>query len=734
MTRPLEREGVESDLPPVRIVTAEPAAPPGQGPALPGLVQPAEYRVVDAETGQPVPELTAEGMVGMLPRAVQRAVAALPPPRQRLLADLPPAALLQLVNLPEATQLALIDLLAGRQLGAPAPVTGTPGAMVPTGSAPDPAPTGLPPGLLDLLLGRGSALDRMRGGLGGSVGALTVATPRPPDLSPEGRQRRREAFGAHLATAYERPVPSGARVTASPAVTGVATNHLQKIAERQEAARESEWAQESARTYGQRAAQASQAEHVEKLGKAKTALDDAEAAAKKAHTSQNRKAARATVTSATAAHKLIADNPPDLAAIAAAESGLWRADLAALRTGGMSRDQIDDLTETIAPERLHEILTVHPSAMIARLGRYLTPDQVDELIDAAADKALPPALTDPVVAGLPPLFAAGATSGRLMAALRGLAGQFATLLGATPASCVRLISVGSLPKLSAMLAGGRVAQLDALTPLLTAVQVTRLMDAADTPATLATLGGSGAGPLADLVTATPAATLPTWCRAPVLTDTVQLLAHVALPTCLPILPVLARDGVGPVQLLAALVAGANVNRLCQAVTDAQALLTDAGHALTYFRTNPGNTVQDFHDAVAGPAAQAASRAPVRNGTGHTADGTPYTRWTHHAVLNCRTLHMLLDEGYARIRYIDTFETKTEAVNGGDTEEYEIDTWDGAAWATLWVVHLHRKRGDNKLKAPSAMHLKREKQRKLKDVDRFPIDTDMAQRCRVTNTS
>jgi hypothetical protein len=161
--------------------------------------------------------------------------------------------------------------------------------------------------------------------------------------------------------------------------------------------------------------------------------------------------------------------------------------------------------------------------------------------------------------------------------------------------------------------------------------------------------------------------------------------------------------------------------------------------LQYFTAHPANTLAAYHTSVASAASRDASRRPTNLGTAYAASGAPYTNWQHHAVLTAPILGMLIAEGYAQFRYESTFKTLTEAFSGGDTEEYMVDTWDPqagpqqqGAWATRWVLHIHRKKGESKAAVPIASHLKRYEQRKLKDAARTPVGSGLAAEARLTN--
>jgi uncharacterized protein YukE len=192
--------------------------------------------------------------------------------------------------------------------------------------------------------------------------------------------------------------------------------------------------------------------------------------------------------------------------------------------------------------------------------------------------------------------------------------------------------------------------------------------------------------------------------------------------------------VGPLQLMTTLMANADAGIVCSAIVYAPKLLKNSAHALQYFLANPTNTLLDYRQTIAQVASTEASLAPTNEGQAQAPSGAWYTKWSHNADIDCKTLHMLLNEGYATITYGSTFKTDTEQGQGGDTEEYFIHTLNSESqWVQRWVVHIHRGYGQNKQSAPSASHIKRYEQRKLKDAKRISIDTSMAKRCRETNT-
>src|SRR5207249_1474887 len=157
-----------------------------------------------------------------------------------------------------------------------------------------------------------------------------------------------------------------------------------------------------------------------------------------------------------------------------------------------------------------------------------------------------------------------------------------------------------------------------LAPLVTTPVVVTLLDCVDTALELATLCGPGLPALASLMTAgVPAASLKLWCRAPVLTSTAQLLGHVALATCIPILPLLAGDNVGPIELMTTFTAGANVVDVTQALSGAKSVLKTPAQTLQYFQLNPAHTAVQFRAAAARAASTSASVAPSNLGLKYT---------------------------------------------------------------------------------------------------------------------
>jgi len=151
-------------------------------------------------------------------------------------------------------------------------------------------------------------------------------------------------------------------------------------------------------------------------------------------------------------------------------------------------------------------------------------------------------------------------------------------------------------------------------------------------------------------------------------------------------------------------------------------------------TSPGATTDDVDRAVLGPTIAGASRASVGLGTAAAESGRTYARWTHKSELTNNDLLILLAEQKAKLTYVNTFMTINEADGGGDTSEYEVRLWDFTkdrfSDQVHWVVHIHRGKGVDRTSAVhSAAHLKRFKERKLKDAHRWPVSSDVVIACR-----
>ena len=696
--------------------------------------------IEDLSTGRLLEPMTVQQLLDGLPPRVGRRLAALPAGMLRDLAALPQDARQALLLLPPDSQLLIIDglerLSAGDRGGQPEN-RAEQGAVggVSGGPAESVGPDRLPADFVDFLLGRsvpdwaGPVRFHLPPSAPPALGAPQAQLGlRPPDLSPEGRQQRREAFGAHLATSYQKPQPSGTSVAVSPAVAQISAQHPAKVAEREEARLDAEWSSASGTAYGNGAATASGTQYQADLVAAQRKVVSATPVFKPRKERDKPPAMK----QAEADLKALQNAPPDLPAVVAAAGKTWIADLSALRSEGLSRSDIDVLAAAIGAEELHLALATNGAGVIARLAKRLTATQVSTVLLACGGN-VPQAVTDQVAAGLGGLLAAGASGELVIAAARALGDQLPVLSTGQPAACVRLLRTSNLPLLKVMVIGGQSANLLTLAPLLDVPLLTAVLKSAGTAANLAQLFTAGAVRLSALFTSGVSLTaLQTWCSPAILVSTVQLLGRPDLPTCLPVLPLLVDDGIGPIELMTALQTGATAAVVCGGVADARALLKKPRDALNYFIAQPGHTLVQFHRTVAQAAASMASR-PADNPRQRRAEsGAYYTAWDQHAVLDARTLHMLLDEGYAQIRYVGTFETVTEAVAGGDTEEYNIRTWDGNHWQTLWVVHLHRTFGEGKDKVPAAMHLKREMQKTRKDAVRVPIDSALAARCRLTH--
>jgi hypothetical protein len=730
----------------------------------PGVIR--RLQIVDLETGEELAPLTIQELLDWLPPAVKRALARLPRAILDGLARLDPEAQRTLLGWPPAAQLAMIAGLEA--LFAPGASGGGPDE--PDGPAPDgPRPTAalvaiggsgpaqprLPPDLVDFLLGRGERpgwfgsvhvpaprtagrrpLPQLTGGTPttGPVDGPTLPPARivlPPASESQLRQQNRERFGQHLATGYERPVPSGTPVTAAPEVGTFVDRHLEKVAERQ-------WREDSAQAYGAQARATATQTHEQQVEAARvTAKADRDAYDLLPANVRKRKG---TVKPKPAPHIPV----PDLDAVDRQARAEWLADLDALRGHRLDRVTIDGLVAEIGAPELHDALAANGAAMLARLANVLTPQQVSQLLDAAPHGKVPAALTDAVATALPGVLAAGGSADLILGGLSSLGPQLAVLLQHPAAPCVRLLRLPKLGLLKTMLAGGQAANLVTLIGRATVSidMVNALMVAVDTPATLGLVCGTGAANVELLLGAgLGPATLQVWCRPAAVTVTIALLNHPGLATCAPILTDLeqAQPAVQPGQLMAALTAGAAPATVVGAVTNAPGLLQTVAQALQYFTAHPADTLGAYHTSVASAASRNASLRPTNLGTAYAASGAPYTNWQHHAVLTAAILQMLLTEGYAQFAYGSTFKTLTESFSGGDTEEYLVQTWDPpaapaqpGAWRCRWVLHIHRKKGDSKQDAPIAAHLKRFEQRTLKTATRIPVGSGLAAQARLTN--
>jgi hypothetical protein len=80
-------------------------------------------------------------------------------------------------------------------------------------------------------------------------------------------------------------------------------------------------------------------------------------------------------------------------------------------------------------------------------------------------------------------------------------------------------------------------------------------------------------------------------------------------------------------------------------------------------------------------------------------------------------------------------TTRERVDGGGTEEYNIETKVGdqpaaaAAWQLKWVAHLHWNKNMSRDAPPEAAHFKRYSEREDKVADRWRVGSDTAALCR-----
>lgn len=153
-------------------------------------------------------------------------------------------------------------------------------------------------------------------------------------------------------------------------------------------------------------------------------------------------------------------------------------------------------------------------------------------------------------------------------------------------------------------------------------------------------------------------------------------------------------------------------------------------------TNRGLSVAGLDESVLSGVIAEASRRPENRGEATAASGAPYTVWRHLSTLTGNDLELLLAENRARLEYVSTFETTTEQTNGGDTSEYQVRFWDfdNNRWSDRcpWVVHIHRGKGQSRTgSAYSAAHLKRWRQRTLKEAMRVPVPSSIVKRCRET---
>ena len=833
----------------------------------------------DRALGEKSRKLTLAELASGLHVSVKRRLAELPVRLQQLLVTLPADAQRVLLTLPVEQQLdiaELLHLMGSLPAGPDAPghpegsttmtTTGGQGLLsaVPTLSA-----TALPPDIVDFLFGRAMApawlgvirlsmptAPAVTGPLlitGAPAGLGPLSRPRLLDespeaqrlrqnYSPEGREKRRQAYGSYLATHYERPHPSGKPVDPSEDVQQFGERHVELLADRK-------WSESSAKGYGERARSATDAAHQAQLTEAKKQLqaekdtlqaekDNLAASAtpwldekkgrgkgrhnhpKKAQTGVVAQIGAPTLPVSTPAESKLAaleSAPPDLDTVEEAARQEWLGDLQKLRAAGLSRMTIDNWIAVLGEDQLHQVVAMNSAEMFSWLANNLTPTQLVALLEATNNNQLPVGmtkdlaaalpsllgagvsaklvidalrgwgkqfsvlvyrlidhltapqlvallaaarkdvqpvgLTDQVVAAVPKLFEAGADGKFVMSAVHGLGDQLPVLLGGPPSACITVLSMANLTRVKVMVAGGRSDDLLSLAQQVPLPDLEFLLSCVGSAVGLKQLCGPGTGPLVSLLSAdVPRETLQLWCSDVGLSSTAELLAHEQFPVCLSILPMLAKDKVGPGQLMRTLKAGAPMKVVCLGVLDAPSLLHSSAQALDHFCYMPTHTVAQYHQIAAAPVANAASSAPIDEGIRQTAgpNPKPYRKWKNTAVITDEALHMLLDEGLARITYISTFKTTTESEEGGDTEEYEVSTQEEYAadmpsgfagpgkrsirWVTRFVVHLHRRKGDNKESAPIASHIKHEKHRKLKEAKRIPIGSEMAKRCREKNSS
>ena len=702
--------------------------------------------VTDEETGEELRPLTIQDLLDGLPPSVKRRLAGLPSAMLTGLASLPAEAQRALLGLPAETQLQIIDALAGGGTSAGTSAVEGPGAMVTTAKQPtEPnllGNTGLPPDFADFLMG-GVQMPDWLGGVRihiarpQSHGPLLLGAPprppvdlRPPSLSEEGNKSRREAYGDQLPSQREKPVPSGKKVQASPEVAQLGHDHVAEIKKREEAEKDDKWSSESSAPYGASARNSADSDHKQKLGEAKAKIkqlnprDDIRERKKSTQLKE-----------ADSKHLALQQNPPDLDSVQSTAELEWKTDLNSLRKAGLTREAIDALVVRIPAETLHGYLTTSSVLSIARLALRLTPARVALLLEGC-DGKIPGALTDPVADGLTGLFNAGAKVQDILGGLKSLGNQMESLLTAPAPACVTLLRVPSLPTLKAMIQGGQIAHLGALAALVPSASIKVLIEAVPTAAVLGQLFGAGAGSVQLFLGCNLSAPImKLWCSGPTLASTITLLARPDLAQCLPMLPDLAKDQVGPTELLAPLGAGVAPILLCQSVTYAPKLLQKPSQTLAYFLANPAHTLLQYRQAKAQTVSTAAAVAPTRNGTGYTDQGVEFQKWIHSATITSPQLMMLLDESYARVIYDSTFKTTTEGSSGGDTEEYKVQTkGPNGSWAPVrWVIHLHRKFGDSKASVPIASHIKRWEERKLKVAHRIPVESALAAKCREVHT-
>jgi hypothetical protein len=409
----------------------------------------------------------------------------------------------------------------------------------------------------------------------------------------------------------------------------------------------------------------------------------------------------------------------------------WKVDLQALRSAGLSRETIDAIVTHFGFSKVHELIQNIGAAALALLVQHLTLSQVENVL--AAGCPVSNKLTAQVLQVFRLLLDNGGSGKLVVQGWKSLGDELIPLIN-SPVACVKLLSMGNLSKLKGMIQGGHSELLANLVPVIDAKWVDFLLTHVTDLKDFSTLCAQPKSLFSLLTAGVPMGSLQLWCKDPILPSTILLLSHPDLPDCLPMLPTLAQFNLSPTDLMATLSQGASATVVASGVAKAKDLLQTPQQVLNYFALHPTHSLQTYSQTVALAAAQKASLPPTNMGEKTAESGKKYTDWDHHAELDNNTLEMLLREGYARIKYIGTFETQTEQTNGGDTEEYEIETWDGTAWPCLWVVHIHRKKGNSKKDNPIASHMKREKQKKLKDAKRIPISTALAAKCREKNSN
>ena len=434
--------------------------------------------------------LTLAELASGLHVSVKRRLAELPVRMQQLLVTLPADAQRVLLTLPVEQQLdiaELLHLMGSLPAGQDAPghpegsttmtTTGGQGllAAVPTLSA-----TALPPDIVDFLFGRAMApawlgiirlsmptAPAVTGPLlitGAPAGLGPLSRPRLLDespeaqrlrqnYSPEGREKRRQAYGSYLATHYERPHPSGKPVDPSEDVQQFGERHVELQADRK-------WSESSAKGYGERARSATDAAHQAQLSEAREQLkaekDNLAASATpwldekrgKAKGRNQPKKVEKVSTPVEGKVAALESAPPDLDAIERTGAAAWLDDLRKLRAAGLSRPAIDSWVSVLGEDRLHQVVVRNSAEMFSWLANSLTPTQLVALLEATNNNQLPAAMTKDLAAALPSLLGAGASAELIIDALRAWGNQLAVLV-------YRLINYLTAPQVVALLAAAR---------------------------------------------------------------------------------------------------------------------------------------------------------------------------------------------------------------------------------------------------------------------------------------